>query len=255
LSPARFVREILKFKPDPWQEQVLESTKKQILLNCSRQSGKSTTTGAKALHKALFFDNTLTLLVSPSLRQSAELFKKITGFLKRVKNPPHLIEDNKLSLTFDTGSRIVSLPSSEDTIRGFSAVDLIIMDEASRIDDNLYRSIRPMLAVSQGQLIVMSTPFGKRGFFHSEWTEGDNWEKILVKATDCPRISSEFLANERKSLGDWWFKQEYMCEFVETTDSVFSYEMVMQSLSNDVKPLPINDNELTDDKIVLFDVK
>jgi len=252
LSPGRFVKELLGFNPDPWQTSFLESNSPQILLNCSRQSGKSTSTAAKALHTGLFFENSLTLLISPSLRQSAELFRKVTTFLKHLDDPPRLIEDNKLSLTFEHGSRIVSLPSSEDTIRGYSAVDLLILDEASRVDDDLYRSIRPMLAISQGQLIAMSTPFGKRGFFFSEWTEGENWERIMATAHDCPRITKEFLRNEQKSIGDWWYRQEYMCEFVETTDSVFSYDMIMQSLSSDVQPLMVGE-ELNDD-VKLFSI-
>ena len=260
LSPSRFAKELLGFKPDPWQEQLLESTNSQILLNCSRQSGKSTTTATKALHKGLFFDNSLTLLISPSLRQSAELFKKVTYFLRLLPDAPKLVEDNKLSLTFDNGSRIVSLPSSEETIRGFSAVDLLIIDEASRVDDDLYRSIRPMLAISKGQLIAMSTPFGKRGFFFGEWSEGgQHWERIRVTAQDCPRITSDFLENEKRSIGDWWFRQEYMCEFVETTDSVFSYDIIMQSLSDDVEPLEINDGMIDNfsdkENVTLFEME
>ncbi len=83
----------------------------------------------------------------------------------------------------------------------------------------------------------MSTPFGKRGHFYEEWTNGTAWERVKVPATDCPRISPEFLEEERRSLGDWWFSQEYMCEFMETVDQVFGYDFVMESISSDVKPL------------------
>jgi hypothetical protein len=151
---------------------------------------------------------------------------------------PALIEDNKLSLRMKNKSRIVSLPGSEGTIRGFSGASLIIEDEAARVPDELYFAARPMLAVSGGRLILMSTPFGKRGHYFREWTDGsDTWERIEIPATDCPRISEEFLAEERQSLGDWWFRQEYGCEFVETVDQVFSFEQVTGALSAEVKPL------------------
>jgi len=236
LNPVLFAR-LLGFNPDSWQEKVLSSSSKRLMLNCSRQSGKSTTASILALHRAIFYPDNLILLVSPSLRQSSELFRKVGVQLDRLKMKPKLLENNKLSCIFDNKSRIVSLPSSEGTIRGYSGANLIIEDEASRVDDELYRAIRPMLAVSNGRLILMSTPFGKRGHFYKEWSEGLGWEKIQIKADECPRISTEFLEEEKRSLGEWWFKQEYMCEFVETIDQIFSYQYIDKSLSDDVKPL------------------
>ena len=81
LDPVAFVQDRLKFEPDPWQASLLRSRAPWILLNCCRQSGKSTTTAAVALHTAIY-DPGLILLVSPSLRQSKELFAKVTRFLK-----------------------------------------------------------------------------------------------------------------------------------------------------------------------------
>jgi len=237
LSPVIFSRERLNISPDPWQEQVMMSPDKRILLNCSRQSGKSTIAAIIALHTALYRPNALILLISPSLRQSSELFKKVTENLKKLQPKQKLNEDNKLSMTLDNGSRVVSLPSGEATIRGFSGATLIIEDEASRVDDNLYRAIRPMLAVSGGRLFLMSTPWGKRGHYFEEWTGVNDWTRIEIPATKCPRIRPEFLDEERRALGDWWYQQEYMCHFGETTDSLFSYELIQASLSDDIEPL------------------
>lgn len=237
LSPVTFSRECLKVEPDPWQAEVMMSPTKRILLNCSRQSGKSTSSSIIALHQALYYPGSLILLVSPSLRQSSELFKKVQSFYKMLPDRPKLPEDNKLSMALENGSRIVSLPSSEANIRGFSAVALVIEDEASRVADDLYRAVRPMLAVSAGKIMLMSTPWGKRGHFFEEWTSPNEWERIEIPATKCPRISPVFLAEEEKALGNWWFQQEYMCKFMETTDSLFSYDTIMAAMSDDVEPL------------------
>jgi hypothetical protein len=162
----------------------------------------------------------------------------VSDHLDRLDPPPRKVEDNRLSATFINSSRIVSLPSTENTIRGFSGAALIIEDEAARVPDELYIAVRPMLAVSGGRLILLSTPFGKRGHFFKEYTEGGPvWERIRISATECPRITGEFLQEEKASLGDWWFKQEYMCEFVETVDQVFTYGLVMNTLSDEIKPL------------------
>jgi len=237
LDPVRFARG-LGFTPDAWQSAVLRSASKRILLNCCRQSGKSTTAALLAVHRALYYPGSLILLVSPSLRQSSELFRKVADDLARVDAAPALTEDNRLSMQLANGARVVSLPSSEATIRGFSGASLIVEDEASRVSDDLYRAVRPMLAVSGGRLILMSTPFGKRGHFFEEWTNGgDGWERVTVTAPQCPRISPAFLAEERTSLGDWWYRQEYLCEFVETAGQVFSYDLVMSAITTSVKPL------------------
>lgn len=238
MDPVAFAGEALKFQADSMQRKVLRWAGKRLLLNCTRQWGKSTTTAALALHRALFWPDSLILMVSPSLRQSGELFRKVTDLIARMESKPEMPEDNKLSLQMTNGSRIVSLPSTEGTIRGFSGASLIIEDEASRVDDALYKAVRPMLAVSGGRLILMSTPFGKRGHFHDEWTSGRReWERIQVKAPDCSRISTAFLEEERATLGEWWYRQEYLCEFVETTDQIFGYDQVIAAVTTDVKPL------------------
>jgi len=165
LDPVAFVEDRLGFLPDPWQAQVLRSRAPWILLNCSRQSGKSTTTAAVALHTALY-DPGLILLVSPSLRQSKELFAKVTGFLKDLEPAETLEEDNKSSCTLANGARVVSLPGDPDTLRGYSAPKLIIKDEAAYVSDAMQAALDPMLAVSKGRLIEMSSPNGRRGHFY-----------------------------------------------------------------------------------------
>ena len=238
LDPVEFARGMLGFSPDPWQAQALRWSGKRLLLNCSRQSGKSTTAAILALHKALFYPGSLILLVSPSLRQSGELFRKVQDALNRLDERPQLTEDNRLSLAIRNRSRIVSLPGTEATVRGYSGADLIVEDEAARVPDELYFAVRPMLAVSGGRLILMSTPFGKRGHFFETWESGGNtWERILIPAQDCPRITPEFLEEERAALGDWWYKQEYQCKFVETVDQVFTYDTVQAAITDKVEPL------------------
>jgi hypothetical protein len=143
----------------------------------------------------------------------------------------------KLGMRLANGSRIEALPGSEKTIRGFSGVDLLVLDEAARVDDGLYFAVRPMLAVSGGALIMLSTPAGRRGVFFEEWTEGAGWERYEVPAEECPRISEAFLEEERRSLPRRVFDQEYRCVFTETEDAVFSFEDVVRALDPGVTPL------------------
>ncbi len=137
--------------PDPWQSDLLKSQAKQHLLLCTRQAGKSTTTAALALWEALYHAPALVLLLSPSLRQSQELFKKVVDFYHATAGPVPVAEESALRLSLVNGSRIIALPGSEATIRGYSGVRLLVIDEASRVDDGLYYAVRPMLAVSGGR--------------------------------------------------------------------------------------------------------
>jgi hypothetical protein len=225
--------------PDAWQSDLLQSDAKQMILLCSRQSGKSTATAILALHQAIYTADSLILLLSPSLRQSQELFRKLQSFYNELEaaSPAQAVEESALRMELSNGSRIIALPGKEATIRGFSGVSLLIIDEASRVEDALYQSVRPMLAVSGGRIILLSTPFGKRGFFHSEWTDGIGWLRTKITADGCPRIDKEWLMRERQMIGDWWYRQEYFCEFVETNDQVFSYDDILASLDSSIKPL------------------
>jgi hypothetical protein len=227
----------LGMEPDPWQEDLLRSTSDRVLLNCSRQSGKSTMSGVIALHRALYRPGSLILCLAPALRQSQELFGKIADFYRDLERPVSPTAERKLSLELENGSRIVTLPGSEKTVRGFSGAALLLVDEAARVDDGLYYAVRPMLAVSGGSLMMLSTPAGRRGLFFEEWAEGAGWERYEVTAAECPRIPPEFLEEERRSLPDRIYRQEYCCEFTETDDQVFGYDLVRASVSSDVTPL------------------
>lgn len=229
LDPARLAAAV-GMTPDPWQARVLRSGAARLLLNCSRQAGKSTVSSVLGLHTTLYTPDSLVLLVSPSERQSGELFRKLLAVYRDMGRPVPAVSENKFSLELANGSRVVALPGNEENLRGFSAVRLLIIDEASRVADALYRAVRPMLATSDGRLVTMSTPFGKRGWWYEAWQaahEGrEAWDCYEVPASACPRISSHFLAEERASMGEWWFRQEYGCEFVEVLGGLFSPEAI-----------------------------
>ncbi len=218
--------EELGIVPDPWQRDLLRSGAGRVLLNCCRQAGKSSMSALLALHRALYHPGSLILCLAPSERQAKELFAKVTDYYRELHGATPAQSDRKLGMQLANGSRIEALPGSERTIRGFSGASLLILDEAARVDDALYFAVRPMLAVSGGSLIMLSTPYGKRGIFHEEWNQGEGWERYEVPATECPRIPPAFLDQERQSMPEWWFAQEYLCEFRETEDQIFSHAMI-----------------------------
>lgn len=223
LDPVQMAR-AAGIVPDPWQAKLLRSRSTRVLVNCSRQTGKSTTTAALADHMALYEPDSPILLLSPSLRQSSELFRKCLEIYRALDKPVPASAETALRLELENGSRIMSLPGKEGTVRGISKVKLLIIDEASRVPDDLYKAVRPMLAVSGGRLIIMSTPFGTRGFFWEAYKNREKWDYYEVPATECPRISPEFLEEEKENMGEYWYEQEYMCKFLDAQTAAFRAE-------------------------------
>jgi Terminase large subunit, T4likevirus-type, N-terminal len=250
-------------KPDPWQVQVLESTAPRLALLCSRQVGKSTTSAAVAVLTALLEAPALVLVLSPSERQSGEFMNKVRAFYSALKRPrklagpinrlkdalnaqealdaawraiPEPERQSALQLHLKNGSRIIGLPASPATIIGYSGVSLLVIDEAARVPDDLYRSVRPLLAVSRGRLLALSTPFGKRGWFYEGFEKGIGWDRFRVTAEQCPRILPEFLAEERLVLGPRWYKQEYMCSWEDAIDAVFDQATIDRMFNPNARP-------------------
>lgn len=235
---ASLTLDLLGIAPDAWQRQVLRSTSERMLICVHRQGGKSTAVSGLAVGTALHRDDSLVLLVSASLRQSQELFKKVVWSYRRLGEPIPSVEDNAVTLALANGSRVVSLPDSAATIRGYSGPTLVVIDEAAAVSDETFVALLPMLGVSRGRLILLSTPLGQRGFFHQAWTdEQADWERILHTADMTPRIDKAWLLEQRRILGDRWYNQELMCSFEETVGQVFSTESIVAAFGSDREPL------------------
>ena len=217
---------------DSWQFAAVQSEAPRVLLNIHRQGGKSLLMALLGLHAILSQPRSLVLTISPTERQIGLLFRQLLDFYRQLGSPVPSTIENRLSLELANGSTVYALPGSEANIRGFSGVDLILADEASRIDDAMMGAVRPMFSVSNGRLIAASTPAGQRGWWFMRGVEGgDDWQRFEVRADQCPRISADFLAAERRALPSLIYQAEYACQFVETTDAVFRFEDIQAALS------------------------
>jgi hypothetical protein len=237
LDPARFLR-ACGLTPEAWQQEVLRLRPRQALLNCCRQAGKSLTAAAAAVHEAVFQPGSLILMFAPTQRQAMELLKTARQVLIAAQLGVELKSDSAQALELSNGSRIVSLPAREDTIRGYSHVALLIFDEAGWVPDELYLAARPMLAVSGGRILALSTPNGQSGWFHREWAHGGpQWHRTKIPASLCPRIPADWLAQERERMTIDRFASEYECEFTDAIDSVFHYANITAALDPNLEPL------------------
>ena len=242
LSASLMARE-MGLDPDDWQAEVMDSPERRILMCCCRQSGKSTTAAIVATHAAVYESRSLVLLISPTMRQSGEVFQKCMAVYTGIGKPVASETETALSLRLENGSRIISLPGNASTVRGYSGVRLVVIDEAAWTDEDLPAALWPMLAVSGGRTVALSTPNGKRGWFWEAWEQGGkSWRRFKVTADQVNRIPREYLTEERARLGERDYRQEYLCEFLEKTGQAFSLASIDAAFDRGLQPLQLGED-------------
>jgi len=231
MDPVLWCREVQGWEPDEWQAKFLRSNARQVALCCARQTGKSSVVAVRVAHRMRFRPGYFVLCVAQSDRIALELFnKKIKPALDKCGEMQDASKENLHEVIIPNGSRCVCVPSNEDTIRGFSALNEVIEDEAAMVDDAVYAAVRPMLMTTKGTIVLMSTPKGKMGHFYEAWHGHGDWDRYTVTASACPRADVEFLASEKKELGDWLYRQEYECEFISDLTAVFPDEQIRKAM-------------------------
>jgi hypothetical protein len=241
--PVEFAMQ-LGIEPDPWQIEVLASEHPRKILCCGRQTGKSTVAAILAIHKALTRPGSTVLVVAPGERQAKLLFSKAASLYKRAGYPLPAHSERRTGLELSNGSVIEALPAVERTTRGYS-VDLLVVDEAAAVPDLDYHGILPALIATQGEQVLLSTPRGKRGFFHEIWHGAEDWQRMMVRSDEVGRIQPEDLEVFRRTMPEQFFRQEFFCEWLDTEGSLFSYDDIQAALAagEDVEAVHIGDDE------------
>lgn len=83
--------------------------------------------------------------------------------------------------------------------------------------------------------MTLSTPYGTRGWWYEAWRGQESWERYEVPATDCPRIPADFLAEEQRTLGEWWYQQEYLCRFLDAQTAAFRSEDIDRAFKKGIE--------------------
>jgi hypothetical protein len=271
LSPLAYTKS-LGFTPFEWQQDILTSTHKRKAINGARQSGKSTIISVKPCHKARFFPGSLSLVAAPTERQAVLNMERIRAFIALDPDYPDIKRASDELIELANGSRIAVVPATERAARGYSSPDIVMLDEASRIEDPVYRSgIMPMFTDNaKCELILISTPRGRLGFFHHA-NNSERWEKYEVRAPWevidleyrlVPAMPEEEYKKKKaiqgirayysprhyhieeqqmnlEEMAPLMYRQEYCCEFVEPEDQVFSYDDIAAMAEREVTPLDV----------------
>lgn len=239
LDPAEFARQAGK-PPDPWQERALRALHRpdgRVIVCAGRQTGKSTVAAIAGLSVALHEAPALVLLVAPAQDQSAELFKTTMTLYRALGSPVPTSQQSALRVEFDNGSRIYALPGSETSARGYAGVKLAVLDEAARIPEELLAAVVPSVATSRGRLLAISTTSFASAWFYETWRGPDSrWVRFHVPSPDCRRIPRAFLEEQRRLRGEFYWRTEFMAEFVEEESKAFARRHIEAALDPEVRP-------------------
>jgi hypothetical protein len=155
----------------------------------------------------------------------------------KLGDPVPAVRETATTLELSNGSRLCSLPGTPGTVRGFSRVRFLAVDEAALVSDELFAAVGPMLARSpNGEQVLASTPFGCRGEFWKCWTQVPGWDKVRVTADDVPAISKDYLEQQLLTIGARNYRQEFHCSFESVSDAVFDWGLIEKSLEGGIRP-------------------
>jgi hypothetical protein len=227
---------------DDWQKEVM-ATKGNICLRSGRQVGKSFVISHKVGEYAVNNRNKTVLVIASVERQSQLLFEKILSYLhnnhrtyiKKGKDKP-----TKSKLCLNNGTTIYCLPTglSGYGIRGYT-VDLLVADEAAFIPEEVWTAVTPMIAITRGTIIMLSTPFGRGGYFYDCFHD-PSYTSFHVSSEDCPRKNQEFLDREKSRMSDLQYAQEYLGEFVDELRQFFPTELIKSCMTLEGGLVPLS---------------
>ena len=227
IDPVVWVREVLKVTPTLWQQEFLRAPQGAFILGLTaRQVGKTTAAAWAIAHAMLFRPGSLSVVACPAQRQSAEAVRRVRAVLAQAGAA--FKSDNVYGLELSNGSRVLALPSSDDSIRGLTVDAWIVADEAARLTDDLISALRPMRArCPQTRLAMLSTAWSRIDPFWRAWDSDDEtWMRLKATVADDPSLfKPEYLEAERKALGEDAYKREYLGIPVGAHASPFTWEL------------------------------
>lgn len=216
-------RGMINFIPFDFQEQIIETVHKNrfTILNCSRQSGKTTAISANILHYVIFnSEKTVALLAN-----KGDTAREILGRIQLAyENLPTWLQQgvlkfNEGSLELENNSRIIATSTSSSAIRGY-AISFLYIDECAFIEGwtEFYKSVYPTISSGQQtKVVLVSTPNGLN-FYYKLWSDAvkgiSDYIPIKVTWRDVPGRDEEWRRQTIANTSEEAFTQEHEAEFI-----------------------------------------
>lgn len=249
---------VILYSPHPKQLEVHRNNTRFRVLNWGRQTGKSMMAINEALMRALQEQGRY-FIVAPTYRQAKDIYWKQylamlpKELIEHVNNNDLTItikylEDPKLGIKHDP-----NLPPSTIELKGMDNADLlrgmrangIIFDEFAFAEDGMAKwdlVFRPMLGVSEGWAMFISTPNGFNHFYDmanaGQDPEKPNWWYSHATPYDNPYFSDQEIELIKREKSEDNFYQEYMAEFRKMEGLVYkSFDRVTHVVDPSAVPV------------------
>lgn len=232
LDPAVTFAHAFGLEPLAWQLEFLRARGNLAVLK-GRQVGASTCAAALCIHLILYRPDVNAIVISPSQKQSQEIARRARAGLRRLGVA--LIEDSASVLRLRNGSRLVSLPGTSRSVRGWTA-QLLVLDECAYLAEETIVAASALVATG-GVTAMLSTPADAVGTFHAVVTgDDDGWTRFTVRSDQVATISDEFLDAQRRSMLPDEFDREFMATFGKTGARLFDLDAFEAVLVYDDEP-------------------
>jgi phage FluMu gp28-like protein len=219
-----------------YQHELITSEDPRVIINKSRQIGATYSLALKGLMHAYFDDESI-MLCSASERQSRHVLEYGYKFLNLLRDDFDIkpIEETKMMIRFKYGGRMISVPNSPSTSRGYR-VDRVFMDEIAHFlngtDKEMYEAMLPSI-IRGKQVILSSTPFGELGLFYDFWINAEKRGFQKMPHTRCPDFTPERIDIIKQSMDDLSFEQEMNCQFIGELTSYFTYALLQSCIDTE----------------------
>ena len=251
-DPVEFCTRLLGYTPTSYQRELLAALPsgcKRLVLRWARQSGKTQALASAMIWFCATRPGSLALIVAPGLRQSMILRDKVHALIDHIpkeKRRALIRRRLRTTITFRNGSTIVALPNSENLLRGYTA-HLVVCDEAAFFhnDEAIFTGVlTPMLATTDGAMIVSSTPWGTKTVFHQLNHDPDwrlihvPWTRALAEGVYKQPFAAE--VEKIKATNPQNYRMEYLAEFAEDTDTWLTQDLLAKAVAEDLSYLPFD---------------
>ncbi|WAC54261.1 terminase large subunit domain-containing protein [Gordonia sp. SL306] len=228
-SPAGFAEHLVGQPLWGYQREMVTSPARIRVMCAGRQVGKSRTLAIEALYRAYVQPGALVLLVSAGEDASQTLLAECATLASESDILRGTVYDEtKHQIVLAHGSRIISVPASQKRIRG-KPVDLLIIDEAGFVDEEIWQAALPTVIARPGSRIILSsTPWGGVDhFFRVMWQMGmdkpdDYCTSFHWPSSLSPLIDDDFLARIQSHTASHKFAMEYLAEWGDQAGAYFS---------------------------------
>jgi phage terminase large subunit len=249
-DPVGFVQNVLEVEPDEWQKELLAAIaagKRRISVRSGHGVGKSTGASWAVLWFATTRYPQKTVITAPTASQLFDaLFAELKHWLNKL--PPFIrtlfdVNSERIALCAAPESSFVSARTSSkekpEALAGIHSDNvLLVVDEASGVDEAVFESAIGSMSGDNATTIMLGNPTRSSGMFYKTHHElAAEWHRIHVDASKSPRVHADFVKQVRDTYGENSnaFRVRVLGEFpLADDDTLIPAEHVDSAMSRDV---------------------